>query len=530
MVKSNWLLPTLRGVSIALLVLMIAMLGTIYDTEIFNVFSVFGLLGQLRDIISFLLYIAVYFVLFGLAMGVGGLFSLFGPEYFDYNYYGNLISEIIHNVIGGWFYLPSPVDGEGITAGEAMIAPTVSEALAGASGVFTEIRADLYLVILQILVAVMFFYALRASITSNPADSITTVTIINVIIIIPLFFYKLNDVLSIFIPSGDIPFLYNILSHDLLKPSIFADISAMNFWQFITSNIFLVALFMFLYLEFVFQVSYIDKVTAPSIEREERLTRQIEVMKVESLKAITRIKAVEEKKREKKLLQQARMTQDEREMEKEERKRLSLRTMMSEKGQAGFSFVSELIEKKKLEKEEERMMEAMKDTRKVSNYLQKLFSQDPEAKNTLTAKTSAPSSTRLIVSTFVSLGSRILIVVLLTWACVHPYAIFSVISPPSIANSVELQTYEGVLSILIPLMLVIPFISTIIKISKHAKLEEILKLEEIRRSGLTEEELEELQKKRAKAAAQETQFTRDQDAAADQASKAAQNAPSGQNP
>ena len=80
------------------------------------------------------------------------------------------------------------------------------------------------------------------------------------------------------------------------------------------------------------------------------------------------------------------------------------------------------------------------------------------------------------------------------------------------------------------LLLVIPFISTIIKISKHAKLQEILKLEEIRRSGLTEEELRLLQEKRAKAATQETQLGRDQDAAADQARKAAQNAPPGQNP
>jgi len=134
------------------------------------------------------------------------------------------------------------------------------------------------------------------------------------------------------------------------------------------------------------------------------------------------------------------------------------------------------------------------------------------------------------VSTFVNLGTRIIVIVLLTWACVHPYFIFSLISPPAIVNSVEIQTYEGVLSILIPVLLVIPFISTIIKISKHAKLEEILKLEEIRRSGLSEEELKLLQEKRAKAAAKETQFTRDQDAAADQARKAAQNAPPGQNP
>ncbi|MHA2018110.1 MAG: hypothetical protein ACTSXY_07535, partial [Promethearchaeota archaeon] len=367
------------------------------------------------------------------------------------------------------------------------------------------------------------------SITSSPTDSITTITILNLVIIIPLFFYQLSNVLSIFIQTGNIQFLSNILSHDLLQENIFADISEMSFWEFLGSNIFLVALFMFLYLELVFQMAYIDKVTAPSIEREERLTRQIEVMKLESIKAIQRIKAMEEKKREKKLLEQARLTPEEMEIEKERKKRLSLRTMMSEKGQAGFSFVAELIEKKKLEKEEERMMESMKDTRKVSNYLEKLFMQDPEAKNTLTAKSAAPKASRLIASTFINLGVRIIIVVLLTWICVHPYAIFSLIAPDSIANSVELQTYEGTLSLLIPLLLVIPFISTIIKISKHAKLEEILRLEEIRRSGLTEEELKELQEKRAKAAVDETQFARDQDAMADQARKA-QNAQTGQNP
>ncbi len=524
MAKSNWLLPTLRGVSILLLFVLIAMLGTIFDGEIFNILSVFKLVGQLRDILSFLLYIAFFYILYGIAFGVGVIFSLLGSEYFSFGYYSNLVTELVYNLIGSWFYMPSSVDGS------AMIAPTVSEAYAGAKAVYLLISADLYIVILKIIVAVMLFYALRASYTNNPTDSITTVTLINLVIIIPLFFVQLSNVLSIFVQTGNIAFLSNILDKNLLKESIFADVGDMNFWQFITSNIFLVALFMFLYLEFVFQVSYIDKVTAPSIEREERLTRQIDVMKVESMKAITRIKAVEEKKREKKLLLQASMSQEDIEVEKEKKKRLSLRTMMSEKGQAGFSFISELIEKKKLEKEEERMMDAMKDTRKVSNYLENLFKQDPEAKNTLTAKTAAPSSTRLIVSTFVSLGTRFLVIVLLTWACVHPYQIYSLISPDSIANSVELQTYEGVLSVLIPILLVIPFISTIIKISKHSKLEEILKLEEIRRSGLTEEELKALQAKRAKESAEETKFARDQDAVADQAKKAAQNPSQTQNP
>ena len=41
------------------------------------------------------------------------------------------------------------------------------------------------------------------------------------------------------------------------------------------------------------------------------------------------------------------------------------------------------------EKAEQKVMDAMKDTRRVAHYLDKLFKQDPEARNTLTAKIKA---------------------------------------------------------------------------------------------------------------------------------------------
>ncbi len=54
----------------------------------------------------------------------------------------------------------------------------------------------------------------------------------------------------------------------------------------------------FVYLEIVFQVSYVDEVTAPLIEREARLKSQIRVLKVEADRAIATIKQMEENKKE----------------------------------------------------------------------------------------------------------------------------------------------------------------------------------------------------------------------------------------
>jgi len=86
---------------------------------------------------------------------------------------------------------------------------------------------------------------------------------------------------------------------------------------------------------------------------------------------------------------------------------------------------------------------------------------------------------------------------------------------------VELQTYEGVLSLLIPFLLLIPLISNIIKITKHSKLQQMLRLEELRRAGLTEEEMQALEVRRTQIAEAETELAQDQDAAADRARKAA---------
>jgi hypothetical protein len=95
-------------------------------------------------------------------------------------------------------------------------------------------------------------------------------------------------------------------------------------------------------------------------------------------------------------------------------------------------------------------------------------------------------------------------------------------SPPAIAESVEMTSPEAVLSLFIPFLLIIPLVSAIIRITKHSKLNEMLRLEAIQRSGLSEEELEELSKRRSKVAEQEVVMDQDADAAKAQAKSAAQ--------
>ncbi len=518
MVERNYLLITLRVCSVALLALLLTELSKIYNPEIYNVWNVLSIIGMLRDIFAFILYIILFYLINGLVFIAVGIATLFG---ISANFILNFGYNITQNLIGRWFkftFIDSTIE---------TTSPTVDQAIQGLKDLFEAISSDLYMIGLQILVIAMFFYALRGALTSNPGDSVRVIMYLNAIIAIPLFFLQIVELLSFFgIPIATLPeWFQNIVYHDLLYSGIFEDISQMSLWEFLQTDIFLVAVLEFVYLEFVFQLSYVDQVTRPSIEREERLSHQIEVMHEEAQKAIARIKAIEERKRELKMEERANLTQEERERRKQEQERLSLRSLMSESGeQVGFSYVAELIKKKKAERMEAKVMGAMRDTRKIANYLDKLFKQDPEARSALTASSSAPKSSRLVSSTLINMFVRILMISAMSWAAVHPYQFFALIgAPDSILKSVELQIYEGSWSIILPLVLIIPLISYIIRITKNAKLQEMLRLEAIRRAGLTEEEYEALQAQReGELTEEEVQMARDKDVLADEAKKAAQ--------
>ncbi|MHA1672775.1 MAG: hypothetical protein ACTSYI_04050 [Promethearchaeota archaeon] len=516
MAKQNYLLITLRVISIVLLALLLAELGQIYNPEIYNVINIFSIIGILRDIFAFLIYIMLYYIYIGLYSLFGMFLSLIG---LPTSFFASAGTNFFYNMIGRWFKFTF------INENIASTAPSIENAQQGLIDLVLDATQDLYMVGLQLLVIVMFYYALRGAFISDPGASLKVILYLNGIIIIPMFFMQIVIVLEMFgLSPLDLPVWFqDIVFHDLLYEGIFVDISDLSLWDYLQTDIFLVAVLEFIFLEFVFQLAYVDKVTRPSIEREQRLNHQIEVMHTEAIKAIARIKAIEERKRELKLEARANLTEDEREAQKKERERLSLQSLMSEAGgQTGFSYVADLIRKKKEEKREAKMMNAMRDTRKIANFLDKLFKQDPSARDSLTASSSAPRASRLVFSTILNMFIRILVIIAMAWACVHPYQLFQLIgAPDSILNSVELQIYEGSWSIIIPLVLIIPLISYVIKITKHTKLEEMLRLEEIRRAGVTEEEYDAMIEAREKGlSAEDIQMQRDQDAMDYQAQRA----------
>ena len=284
---ARWLLITLRILSIFMLVILLIEVGLIYNSTIFNFQTILVVLGNLRDLVSYGLFLGLYYAFYGFYYLIGAIFSPLGSlNLWDWIFYNNFMQSMFNNIIGRWFYFPNL----------STTTPNVSEVLTAITKLTSSMASTLYVAILQILMLVLLFFAIRGSLINDPGDCIKTVVILNVLMIIPMFFISLNHFLTSFGVTTP-TFIANILAENLLKPAISALISD-QFVTFITSPIFIVAMLSFVYLEIVFQVSYVDEVTAPSIEREARLKSQIRVLKVEADRAIATIKQMEENKKE----------------------------------------------------------------------------------------------------------------------------------------------------------------------------------------------------------------------------------------
>ena len=104
--------------------------------------------------------------------------------------------------------------------------------------------------------------------------------------------------------------------------------------------------------------------------------------------------------------------------------------------------------------------------------------EDPEARDTLTARTSAPRPQSLALSTIINFSSRIIILLLVSYVVIQPHwfaeNVFSL--PPAITESVAMYSPEVILILLLPLMALFPVISKIVSYIKHRNL--IIKLQQ----------------------------------------------------
>jgi hypothetical protein len=276
-------------------------------------------------------------------------------------------------------------------------------------------------------------------------------------IVIPLMVFGFEEMLLLFISDetledfGIFKDLKNPISKDLTT------LPLDNFFEFMSSPVALLAIICYVYLEIAFQINYSDTVTKPSIERSERLETQLNIIRRES-QLITanadKIKEEAKKRRE--------------EIEKEGEKVIKFFAKTSQR----FSYVKEMIEKKKLEEEEKKLVSAASKTRRLGHYVERLFREDSEAEDTLTAKSSSPQAQKLAISTIINFSSRIFLLIIISFVIIHPrwfyINVFNL--PPAITESVAMFSPEVVLTLLVPTILLFPVISWIISYIKHRNL------------------------------------------------------------
>ena len=314
---------------------------------------------------------------------------------------------------------------------------------------------DLYLFIFQVLIVISVIYAIRAFFTSDPKHSLIATGAIALMIIIPLMVGKLREMMSLI--NIHITYLDEMVNPlDLSLDQIPLD----DFFAFLASPVISFAIISYIYLEIAFQINYTDTVTKPSLERSERLEAQLGILSRESYFITANVDKIKQEAKE-------RMQ----ELESEQKEGIAIGKFFAKTGKR-FSYVKEMIEKKKLEEEEKKLVTAASKTRRLGRYIDRLFREDSEARDTLTASSSAPRSRNLLTSTLFNFTYRLGLLLIISFIIIHPHWFLGSILhlPPAISESVAIYSPEIIIILLGPIMLLFPVISKLISFIKHRNL------------------------------------------------------------
>ncbi len=407
-----------------------------YDMILYTDKGETAILAFIIAIKNLLTYI-FYFILYGLAFAITYMVS-FGNETVQ-----KAINEFFKHLFGSWFTFATPTGEPPKNFVEVAYEMLEELQIFASNG---------YLIAFQVCFIIALYYAIRAMIKNNPKYNLRSIGGLMLMIIIPLIIFGFQDVLKLF--GIMIPYLEALPNP--VDPSI-KDLPLNNIFLFFASSIAALAILSYIYLEMAFQINYTDLVTKPSLERSDRLEAQLNIIKKESLSVVTNVDKIKE---------EAKKRKQEIELKKE-----SVGKFLSKTG-TSFSYVKEMIEQKKLEAEEKKLITAASKTRRLGSFLERLFREDPEAEDTLTAKSAAPRATNLATSTIINFSIRLVILIIVSYIIIHPnWFLISVFKlPPAITESVELYSPESIIILLLPIMLIFPVISYGISYIKHRNL------------------------------------------------------------
>lgn len=463
MVRYN--LVVLNIINIFVFLWIISIFTSIFDfskviTNADNKFVLTEFITSIRNIFIYIIYSGLYLVAILTALGIASLFSFIPNFESGFSYY--FIGYFFKFYLGKWFSFPG---------GKA---PEISQIPALIETQLLIFIADLYLIIFQILFIISIIYAVRGAYKNKTKYNLIAIGCLMLMIVFPLMIIGFRDMLHLFSIKGfiiqsNVPTIeelnkilvemYKIIekAENPVNP-VLTNLPLDNFWAFIISPMALLAIISYIYLELAFQINYTDTVTKPSLERSDRLEAQLDILKKESQLITADVD---------KIKQEAKARKEELKIEERE----DVSRFFAKTGQR-FSYVKEMIERRKLEEEEKKLVSAASKTRRLGRYIERLFKEDPEAKDTITAKSSTPKVQSLTKSTVINFTIRVGVLIIISFIIIHPKWFFVNVFhlPPAITESVSMYSPEVVLILLIPIMLLFPIISAIISYIKHRNL------------------------------------------------------------
>ncbi|GAH62361.1 unnamed protein product, partial [marine sediment metagenome] len=246
-----------------------------------------------------------------------------------------LLEHFFRGLLSLWFTFPN-----GTTPNFSQIPDLLGQEFA----VFNE---NIYLIAFQILIIISIIYAIKAFLKTNPKNDLIVVGSIVLMLVIPLMVFGFKDMLDLFNISiqyfEDLPYPLDISLEKIPIDDVF---------QFFASPVILLAITSYIYLEMAFQINYTYTVTKPSLERSYRLEAQLTILQSESYYItanVDKIKEEAKKRRE--------------ELKIEDKTTMRISGFFAKTGER-FSYVKEMIEKKKLEEEEKKLITAASKTRR----------------------------------------------------------------------------------------------------------------------------------------------------------------------
>ncbi len=392
-------------------------------------------LTSLRNILTYTIFTVAYGVAFVCVMVASLLFIGVQP------FMRTLLEQFFRGLLSLWFTFPN-----GTTPEFSEIPDLIGQEFA----VFSE---NFYLIAFQILIIIAIYYAIKAFLKTDPKNELRVVGSIVLMLVVPLMVFGFKDMLELF--NVTLPYLEDLPYP--LDPSLEV-IPIDNIFQFFASPVILLAIASYIYLEMAFQINYTFTVTKPSLERSYRLEAQLSVLQSESYYITANVDKIKEEAKKRK-----------QELKIDEK--ATIGKFFAKTGDT-FSYVKEMIERRKLEEEEKKLITAASKTRRLGRYIHRLFQEDSEARDTLTARSSAPKPKSLIISTIINFIFRVGLLIIISFIIIHPRwfmeNVFNL--PPAIMESVAMFSPEVIIILLVPLILIFPVISKIISSIKHRNL------------------------------------------------------------